>query len=75
MAYDACRFNSVHLRHLNIHEDQIIVMRAHHLNGHFPVQCHIGRVPALFKISLKQLEIHRMIFGNQDRQRAVFAFG
>jgi len=62
----ASGFQSVHLRHLDIHENQIGLLFLEGLQSFDPVGRHPDRATPTFQQTHGHLLIHQVILGNQD---------
>ena len=66
LADSLCRFDSVRLRHLYIHENEIIVALADHLNGFRPVLGAVDRDVFRREKADRNLSVNRVIFGEKN---------
>lgn len=66
---------SVHLRHLYIHQDDIVVIVAHPVQRLFAIAGHIGLVAQLVQDGQGQLLVDGMVFRDEDAKRKLLGEG
>ena len=69
LPYPACRFIAIHLRHLDIHEDELVISLRHafyHTYGFLAIPCLFNGAPVLLDKSARNLHIDVVVFHQKD---------
>ena len=61
-----CCFNTVHNRHLNIHEEQVVVIVSAFFKRFKTIVCNIDCNAMVFKDTFDQFLVDDVVFGNKD---------
>ncbi len=64
----ARRVEAVELRHLDVHEDDVVGLPLERLDRFAPVRCDVGAVTELFQQASRHLLVHGVVLGEQDAQ-------
>jgi len=75
VAYPECRLYSVHFRHLDIHENDIILLPLNSPNNLKAIGCHVGTVAHMSKHAQGNSLINGYIFCNEYLKRSFLCHG